>query len=512
MTRGLAEEALLDREGRLVARLAAQALDRVEEGRLLAADVGAGAAADLDVEGEALAQDVGPEQARGARRGDGASSALGRQRVLAPDVDVAALAAGGVGRDGHRLDEGEGVLLHEDTVLEGPGLGLVGVADEVVRARRLLATASHLRPAGKGGAAAALELRGERPRGSRPRVRARRPAGAPRSRRARGSRRGSRDRRGRRGAGDAGRRARRVLRLRGGGEPARLTPSRQLPLRPKGGEGWREGGIVTSVRGRDDVIGSRPRPRTEPGRRRALAEPEARRRPHACLARAACPSEFASSSAGAARQPAGDVVAHVHDRLRLRLDREHRVERRDAVGVGRRDGEALADVVERAGRDPADARLGGPERREQQMPARARRVAADGDVAFRLRARVRRRPSRWSGGRHASTAARSTAPARHRGSADDRHARRPGWQSRHGRTSANGRSVRTAGNYRGYEPRRSARDDGRTRADLLDPDRAALNSAVPDLGSIASIVRMFVATSSWKWSVMNARPGRSVSS
>ena len=35
----------------------------------------------------------------------------------------------------------------------------------------------------------------------------------------------------------------------------------------------------------------------------------------------------------------------------------------------------------------------------------------------------------------------------------------------------------------------------------------ALNSAVPDLGSVASIVRLLVVTSSWKWSVMNARPG-----
>ena len=35
----------------------------------------------------------------------------------------------------------------------------------------------------------------------------------------------------------------------------------------------------------------------------------------------------------------------------------------------------------------------------------------------------------------------------------------------------------------------------------------ALNSAVPDLGSVASIVRRFVATSSWKWKVMNVRPG-----
>ena len=46
----LAEQPDLDRERRLVARLAALALDRLEQRRLLAADVGAGAAPQLDVE------------------------------------------------------------------------------------------------------------------------------------------------------------------------------------------------------------------------------------------------------------------------------------------------------------------------------------------------------------------------------------------------------------------------------------------------------------------------------
>ena len=40
----------------------------------------------------------------------------------------------------------------------------------------------------------------------------------------------------------------------------------------------------------------------------------------------------------------------------------------------------------------------------------------------------------------------------------------------------------------------------------------ALNSAVPDFGSVASIVSTFVATSSGKWRFMNARPGRRVAS
>ena len=43
------------------------------------------------------------------------------------------LATGGERRDGHRLDQREGIALHDDAILEGAGLGLVGIADEVMR-------------------------------------------------------------------------------------------------------------------------------------------------------------------------------------------------------------------------------------------------------------------------------------------------------------------------------------------------------------------------------------------
>ena len=60
-----------------------------------------------------------------------------RLGVLAAEVDVAALAAGRVAGDRHRLDHRERVALHQLAVLERPRLGLVGVADEVVRPRGL---------------------------------------------------------------------------------------------------------------------------------------------------------------------------------------------------------------------------------------------------------------------------------------------------------------------------------------------------------------------------------------
>ena len=77
-----------------------------------------------------------------------------------------------------------------------------------------------------------------------------------------------------------------------------------------------------------------------------------------------------------AGQPARDVVTDVgHDR-RPRVRREERIERRDAVGLRRGDGESLADVVECRGADPADPRLDGVERRDQQGAAGPRCVAA----------------------------------------------------------------------------------------------------------------------------------------
>ena len=148
-TRRLAEQSRVDRERRLVPRLAAVPLDRVEERRLLAADVGAGAAAKLDVEADAVAHHVVAEEAVHAGLVDGVAKPSVGQRVLAAQVEVAPLAAGREAGDRHRLDQRERVALHHDAVLERARLGLVGVADQVMRRTGRRATASHLRPVGK---------------------------------------------------------------------------------------------------------------------------------------------------------------------------------------------------------------------------------------------------------------------------------------------------------------------------------------------------------------------------
>ena len=244
--RRLAEEADLDRERRLVARLAAVALDRLEERRLLAADVRARADAQLDVEREARAHDVVAEQAVLARLRERVLEPRVRERVLRAHVDEAVLAAGRVRGDRHRLDERERVALHQDAVLERPRLRLVGVADEVVRLRRLLRDGLPLRAGRERGAAAAEQLRLRRPRAATPSGRARARAAARRSRRG----------------------AVRVERL-------RIDACADAAQEPQAG--------LARLRQRRAGLGQLELARLRPGdraqrRRRALAEAEARRR------------------------------------------------------------------------------------------------------------------------------------------------------------------------------------------------------------------------------------------
>ena len=127
-----AVEALDRRERRLQARVAALALERVEQRRLLAADVGAGAAVDDQLEVAVGAEDVGPEVTRLVGFGDGGVEDVGLGVVLAADEDEGVPGVGGEGGDRDPLDQLVGVALHQLAVLEGAGLGLVGVAAEVL--------------------------------------------------------------------------------------------------------------------------------------------------------------------------------------------------------------------------------------------------------------------------------------------------------------------------------------------------------------------------------------------
>src|ERR671922_369433 len=155
----LAEQAHLHGERRLVPRLPALPLDRVEQRRLLAADVGAGAAAQLHVETEPLAHDVLAEESARVRLLDRPLEAVSREPVLPPHIDEALLRSGRVSRDGERLEHRERIALHQHTVLEGARFGLVRVAYEVVRPNGLLRDGIPLHAGREGRAAASDEVR-----------------------------------------------------------------------------------------------------------------------------------------------------------------------------------------------------------------------------------------------------------------------------------------------------------------------------------------------------------------
>ena len=173
------------------------------------------------------------------------------------------------------------------------------------------------------------------------------------------------------------------------GEQAQLRVSGVLGLRR--GRGAPDRGGVRRVpygRARSDLPPP-ARPRSPSPRRptsgRAppgpLAEAEARRGFHGSVGQSL--AEL-SEELRAAGEAARDVVADVHDRLRRGRDREHGVERGDAPRLGGRHGEALADVVERARRDPAFAGLRRPQGRQKQVPAQPDCIAAGRDVALEV--------------------------------------------------------------------------------------------------------------------------------
>ena len=159
MTVGLPHRPLLGRIRRPDARLAALALDRVDQRRLLAADEGPGAEADLQVEVEAGAEDVLAQQPALAALVDGVLDPLDGQRVLGADVEEALVRADGVAADDHPLDDVERIALEHAAVHERAGVALVGVADDVVGSCRRPRAHRPLLAGRKAAAAAAAELR-----------------------------------------------------------------------------------------------------------------------------------------------------------------------------------------------------------------------------------------------------------------------------------------------------------------------------------------------------------------
>src|SRR5262249_47227663 len=147
-----AERALDGRKRRLELRPALLALEGRDEAGLLAADVGARAPGDDDVEAVA---EVARLVRLAHRRGEPAPG----PDVLAPDVDEGSRRMDRTRRDEHALDEGVRIALEEVAVLEGSRLALVGVDHQVDRAGVVLRDERPLGARRKPGAAEPAQVR-----------------------------------------------------------------------------------------------------------------------------------------------------------------------------------------------------------------------------------------------------------------------------------------------------------------------------------------------------------------
>src|SRR5690348_6703044 len=142
------------RERRLEARVAALALQRLHQRALLAADVGAGAARDGDLEVEVAAEDVLANQAGVVRLTHRALHLPAREGQLAAHIDEGVMNVGGVGGEDRPLDEQMRADLHDHAVFEGARLALVAVDGQVTRLGGGLGQEAPLHASGEARAAA----------------------------------------------------------------------------------------------------------------------------------------------------------------------------------------------------------------------------------------------------------------------------------------------------------------------------------------------------------------------
>ena len=145
---------------RLEARLALLALQALQQGRFLAADIGAGAAMDVNVEVPARAAGVPADQSGLVGLVDRGLQPLGLAVEFAADVDVRGIRAHGETGDQAALDQLVRIVAHDVPVLAGAGLGFVGVDDQIVRTAVALVVRRHegpFEPGREAGAAPAAQ-------------------------------------------------------------------------------------------------------------------------------------------------------------------------------------------------------------------------------------------------------------------------------------------------------------------------------------------------------------------
>src|SRR3954453_1941442 len=127
-----AVQADVRRERRLQARVALLAFEAFEQRGFLAADIGAGAVRDVDVERPAV-DVVLADQLRLIGLVDRGLEMLALADELAADIDVAGMRVHRAARDQAALDQEMRIVPHDLAILAGPGLGFVGVDAEIAR-------------------------------------------------------------------------------------------------------------------------------------------------------------------------------------------------------------------------------------------------------------------------------------------------------------------------------------------------------------------------------------------
>ncbi len=293
--------------------------------------------------------------------------------VLAAQIDPTLLTPAGVGGEGHRLDDREGVLFEQDPVLECPGLRLVGVANEMARLCDRLGDRQPLPARREGSAASSDELRGDdlldHTVATELEGAGERPVAAARSVSVEAGR-----------IDDAHSREQTQIlgsRLRHAGSDRRQSVR---------ADRMRFGRVA--VHGAADEIGVGDRSDDlaaadlssahQPGRGRPFAEAETgalqpgRAAIIRCLPRGTQGCFELGAQPRRSAEATGEVVADVRDHRRPRLGRDQVVERRDTPGLGRRHAQAPADVLERTAADPPDAILHGVQGGQQQIAPRGR--------------------------------------------------------------------------------------------------------------------------------------------
>ena len=138
-------------------RCAALTLDRVDQGRFLAADIGAGANPQLHREAEGAAEQPRSEQLAATGLLDRPPQVDDRQLVLGADVDEAPIGPHCVGGDRHALQHAVRITLQHAAVHEGAGVALIGIADNHLALTRHLGHRCPFQTGGIAGAATAAQ-------------------------------------------------------------------------------------------------------------------------------------------------------------------------------------------------------------------------------------------------------------------------------------------------------------------------------------------------------------------